>query len=171
MRFKRLLVPIGWPIEKKTNPFTFAIKPGPHAKKNCITLGVLLRDVLKLVENSGELKQLLNSRQVKIDGRVRREPGFPLGLMDVITIEKNNWRLVPEKKGFRLISLSSGESNTKLLKVTKKICVKKGRYQIGSHDGRTLLIDKNQFDKIKTGDVLVYKLDKNSIESVISLAK
>jgi small subunit ribosomal protein S4e len=38
---------------------------------------------------------------IKIDGKVRRDPRFPLGIMDVVSIEKTNehFRILYDVKG------------------------------------------------------------------------
>lgn len=60
---------------------------------------------------------------VKVDGVARRDKGFPLGVMDVLTIEKTDksYRILYDVKGrFVLKELNSKkeEKNIKLLRVT-----------------------------------------------------
>lgn len=60
--------------------------------------------------NGREVKQILGDREgfVKIDGKVRRDHGFPIGVMDTISIEKSNenFRLLYDNKGrFKLHKL------------------------------------------------------------------
>lgn len=60
---------------------------------------------------------------IKIDGRVRRDHKYPLGMMDVVTIEKTNeyFRILLDTKG-RYIAhrIDQKESSFKLCKVLKK---------------------------------------------------
>lgn len=68
---------------------------------------------------------ILNDKEVnvKVDGKVRRDRGFPVGVMDVVSIEKTGekFRILYDVKGrFVLKALKEGEANYKLLKVTKK---------------------------------------------------
>lgn len=78
---------------------------------------------------------------IKIDGKVRRNPRFPLGSMDVITIEKTNehFRMLLDTRGrFLPHRIDAKEANFKLCKVlTKKIGKQKVPY-ITTHDGRTI---------------------------------
>lgn len=60
---------------------------------------------------------------VKVDGVARKDKGFPLGVMDVLTIEKTDksYRILYDVKGrFVLKELNSKkeEKNIKLLRVT-----------------------------------------------------
>ena len=57
---KRLLAPKFWRVSKKENKFIVSPSPGPHPKKTCIPLKVLLRDILNYAENSLEVKKILN---------------------------------------------------------------------------------------------------------------
>jgi small subunit ribosomal protein S4e len=68
---------------------------------------------------------ILNDKEVnvKVDGKVRRDRGFPVGVMDVVSIVKTgeNFRVLYDVKGrFVLKSLKDEEAKFKLLKVTRK---------------------------------------------------
>lgn len=58
---------------------------------------------------------------IKVDGKVRRDHRFPLGTMDVVTIEKTNehFRILLDTKGrFLPHRIDSKEGAFKLCKVT-----------------------------------------------------
>jgi len=60
---------------------------------------------------------------VKVDGKVRRNPRYPLGSMDVVTIEKTSesFRILLDTKGrFLPHRIDSKEAGFKLSKVLKK---------------------------------------------------
>ncbi|MFH0832673.1 MAG: 30S ribosomal protein S4e [Candidatus Aenigmatarchaeota archaeon] len=160
MVMKRYAAPKFWPIEKKTKKYVIDPSPGPHAKKMCLPLGVILRDVLKYAETLEEVKEILNNCIVKIDKRVRKDHKFPVGLMDIITIGDDSYRVLPNKHGFYLQKTNSG--NIKLLRVENKKYVGK-KVQLNLHDGKNILIDKNNY---KTGDTLLFDLDKGSFDSM-----
>ncbi|MEM4788723.1 MAG: S4 domain-containing protein, partial [Ignisphaera sp.] len=94
---KRLAAPAFWPILRKEYKWITKPSPGPHLLERCIPLLVLIRDVLKLAENAREAKKIIFDGEVLIDGRVRRDFKFPVGLMDVVSIPKINMyiRIVP----------------------------------------------------------------------------
>lgn len=52
-------------------------------------------------------------RLVKVDGKVRTEPCYPAGFMDVITLEKTNenFRLVYDTKGRFTVSAPAKEKD------------------------------------------------------------
>jgi small subunit ribosomal protein S4e len=60
---------------------------------------------------------------IKVDGRVRRNHRYPLGQMDVVTIEKTNefFRMLLDVKGrFVPHRIDAKEAGFKLSKVVKK---------------------------------------------------
>lgn len=59
-------------------------------------------------------------RLIKVDGKVRTDPTFPAGFMDVISIEKTgeHFRLVYDTKGrFTIHRITETEAEYKLCKV------------------------------------------------------
>jgi len=162
---KRFAAPNFWPIEKKTKKFVISPKPGPHRKSRCIPAGLLIRDILRYARNIKEVKSILNKGVVKIDGRVRNEVGFPVGLMDIFTIGDEHYRILPSKKGLKLHK--EDNSNIKLCRIENKTCISK-KVQLNLHDGRNILVDKDDY---KTGDTLIIDLEKNTIKDVIRMKK
>ena len=80
-------------------------------------------------------------RHVKVDGKVRTDPTYPAGFMDVIEIEKTNenFRLVYDTKGrFVPHRVSKEEANYKLCKVKRQQFGKSAVPYIATHDGRTI---------------------------------
>jgi len=102
-------------------------------------------------------------RHIKVDGKVRTDPTYPSGFMDVITIEKTNehFRLLFDTKGrFAVQRITPQEGEYKLGKVKRAQVGEKGIPYISLHDGRTIrypdpLIKVNDTVKvdIKTGKV------------------
>jgi len=165
---RRMAAPILWKISRKTGGrYATVPKPGPHAIEKCLTLAYVIRDALKIAENAREVRMLLNRGIVKVDGHVRKDVGFPVGLMDIVSIGDSVWRVLPGKRGFELKPVSAAESGTKLLKVVNKTHVR-GRMQLNLHDGRNMLVDK---DIYKTSDVLVYDLAQRVVKSVVQFKR
>jgi len=78
---------------------------------------------------------------IKIDGKIRRDPRFPLGKMDVVTIEKTNenFRILLDTKGrFLPHRIDHKEAGFKLCKVIRKRIGKAKVPHIVTHDGRTI---------------------------------
>ena len=77
---------------------------------------------------------------IKIDGKIRRDHRFPLGQMDVVTIEKTNefFRILLDVKGrFIPHKIDAKEASFKLCRVTKKYIGKNKIPFVTTHDGRS----------------------------------
>jgi ribosomal protein S4E len=100
-----------------------------------------LRNRLKYALTGKETNQICMEKLVQVDGKVRTDPNFPAGFMDVVEMPKSNdqFRLIFDTKGrFVLHSISDEEKAYKLCKVVKKeLTLKKVPY-IVTHDGRTI---------------------------------
>ena len=161
---KRIAAPKAIPItNKKENVWIVRPDSGPHGKKECIPLGVLLRDILKVASTLKEVKRILYSRKVLVDGKVRVSEKFPVGLMDVISFPDANkhYRIVIDWKG-RLVPVEADEKefSKKILKVVRKHTSPGGKVTITFHDGKNMFGDNN----IKVGDSIVAKLPKGGME-------
>lgn len=164
MRLKRFAAPKLWPIERKTKKYIISSRCGPHSK-NAMPIGVILRDILKYADNMKEAKEILNKGLVRVDGRIRRDYKFPVGLMDILSLGNENYRVLPGRKGF-VLQNTNEDANIKLLKVVNKTHVH-GKIQLNLHDGRNLFAE-NDF---KTGDVLVFDLKENKIKDTLKFKR
>ncbi len=164
-KLKRQMAPNFWQIKRKGFPFVLSANPGPYAKDKCYPVGLLLRDVLHLCNTMQEAKMILNSGQIKIDGVVRRDVHFGVGIMDIIEIVPNgeSYRLIPKDLNI-LVPVKTKEKGIKLLKITSKVSIKGNRIQYGFHDGKTLISDDKQMN---VGDVCVVKLPNIEIQNHI----
>jgi len=169
-RLKRLAAPRSWDLERKRKRFTFKPLPGPHAIAKSYPLGLTIRDLAGLVKSARELKYVINSGKVLVDGRVRRTPSFPVGLFDVITVPTENlfFRLVPSPKGLLLSRIANEESGSKLCLISSKARGKGGRLQYGFHDGRTMLGDGLD---LSPGDAVLMQLPNQGVLSKVRLVK
>lgn len=164
-KLKRLAAPAFWKIARRGEKKKYAIapRPGPHPKDRCIPLGLIIRDYLKLAENLKEAKKII----VKVDGKRRRDLKFPVGLMDVVEVGEKIYRVIPDPKDYLTLK-EIKDGNIKLLQVKGKTYVKGDKVQIHFHDGRNLLIKKEE-DNFKTGDVVVWNFKDNKILDIIKL--
>lgn len=79
-------------------------------------------------------------RLLKVDGKVRTDTTYPVGFMDILTIEKTgeNFRLVYDTKGrFTVHWISVQEAEYKLGKVKRVQVGRGGIPYCVIHDGRT----------------------------------
>ncbi|MBI2971962.1 MAG: 30S ribosomal protein S4e [Candidatus Aenigmarchaeota archaeon] len=167
MHLKRTEAPVFWPMERKTARFAVAPLPGAHAKRSCIPLGIVLRDVLDYAETLREAKHILRQGQVRVDSTVRRDHRLPVGLMDILTVGDETYRMLPDRKGLRLQKTSGEDAKLKLLKILDKTYTRNG-VQLNLHDGRNILVPRDEY---KTKDTVVFDLEAKSIKSVLKLKK
>jgi small subunit ribosomal protein S4e len=154
--------PAFWPIHRKEDRWTVRPRPGPHAIQESLPLLVVLRDMLSLGKTRREVDILLSQGNVKVDGVVRKDDDFPIGLMDVIEIPVLNrvYRVLPiEGKGLGLHEVPKEERDYKLCKITGKSTIRRGHIQLNLTGGRNLTVKvvdpKNpQEATYKTSDLL-----------------
>jgi small subunit ribosomal protein S4e len=162
MKLKRLLAPEFWKVPKKTFKFTVSPRPGPHKKFECIPLLIIVRDILKLAETGSEAKKIIKRGEILVDGRKRKDHAYPVGLMDVVSIPRINkhYRVVPCEKGLELVEIDENEARKKICRINNKTILKKGKVQLNLHDGRNIVVEKDDY---KTGDSLVIEVPSQKI--------
>lgn len=172
-RLKRNPAPEFWPIHRKE--FTWVVKPaaGPHSLENCLSLTLVLRDILGVAKTKKEAGMILSEGKVLVNGKVRRKADFPVGLMDVISLPDLNkfFRVLPTHKGLSLISISKIESGFRLSRVEEKNAVSNGM-QVALHDGSNILVKvadpKNPVEVLyETFDILKLSLPDNEVVDVV----
>lgn len=138
---------------------------GPHKRKECIPLSVLLRNRLRYAISRQEAIKIVKDKEglIKIDAKVRRDPKFPLGIMDVVTIERTgeHFRILYDVKGrYQAHKIDANEAKFKLCSIKRKAMGPKKVPYVVTHDGRTLRFPHPDIKKHDT--VKVSKL-RNSL--------
>lgn len=166
MHQKRISMPTSWKVPKKTNKWITATSPGPHSKDASLPLVVILRDMLKIVNNAKEAKQVLLEKQVLVDGIARKSLKFPVGLFDVISVptEGQYYRMLQDSKGrLYLNPIDEERAKFKICKITGKTTVKSGKTQLNLHDGTNILASEDY----KTKDTIKISLpDKQVLQKL-----
>lgn len=171
---KRINAPKHWMLDKMGGNWAPRPSTGPHKLRECLPIILILRNRLKYALDGREVLTICKNKLVKVDGKVRTDPRFPAGFMDVVSLEKakETFRLMFDTKGrYVLQSLNKEEAKFKLCKV---VATRMGANKIPSittHDGRTIrypdpLIKVNDTIKIDlaTGKVLEqYKFDMGNL--------
>jgi small subunit ribosomal protein S4e len=173
---KRKPAPRFWPIHRKEYVWAVKPSPGPHSLQNCLPLTIILRDILGFAKTRKEAKTIVSQGRVYVDGKVRREDDFPIGLMDVISIPDidRHFRVLSSSKGLILTPISKEEAAFKLCRIENKATVNGGHVQLNLHDGSNLLVKvadpKNpQEDIYKTLDTLKVSLPERQILGSIQM--
>jgi small subunit ribosomal protein S4e len=172
---KRLNTPKYLQIRRKHGKFFVKPSPGPHPNRFCLPLIHIVRDLLKIVDNHREAKKLIGLGNFKVDGDIVRDKAYPLGLMDVLSIEKMNkyYRILPDSHhGLILHEIPEAESAFKLCRIIQKSTVKGGHIQLNLHDGRNILVrvkdpKKPKEDIYKRMDVLKISVPEQEILKVL----
>jgi small subunit ribosomal protein S4e len=138
---KRISVPKSWRISKKANKWITTTLPGPHHNEQSIPLAIVLRDMLGLVDNRAEAKRVLSEGNILVDGIVRKDLRFPVGMFDVITVPLNNtsYRVLLDRKGRLILHKLEDVHANKLCRINNKTTVKGGAVQLNLSDGTNLI--------------------------------
>ncbi len=140
---KALAAPRFWPILRKEYKWVVKPSPGPHPIERSIPLLLIVRNILGYAKTAREARRLIAEGHFKVDGRVRRNYKYPVGLMDVIEIvdTQEYYRVIPVPiKVMDLIKIDKEEARFKLCRIENKTTVKGGHIQLNLHDGRNILI-------------------------------
>ena len=162
---KRIHAPKSWMLSKVGGIWAMKPSQGPHKLRECIPLSLLLKTKLRLALNGKEAKLIVKAREgnISIDGKVRTDPKYPVGIMDIVTINKtsSNYRVNFDVKGrWRLVRISKEEAKYKLCKVTRRSMGPKKIPFITTSDGRTLRYPNPH---IKEHDTIKLNLENNEI--------
>lgn len=158
---KRLSIPTSWKIGKKGNKWVSSTRPGPHSKARSLPLGILIRDVLKLVDNSREGKRVLSEGKILVDGIPRKDLRFPVGLFDVVSIPSINeaYRMLQDEKGRLTLHKLNETKVNKLCRINNKTTLRGGKVQLNLSDG-TNILGSNEYG---TKDSLILSIPDKQI--------
>ena len=136
---------------------------------------ILLKNRLKYALSGDEVKKIVKDKEglIKIDNRVRRDPTYPCGFMDVVSIDRTgqHFRLLFDVKGrYQAHKIDAEEATFKLCKVKAKALGPNKVPYIVTNDGRTIRYphpDIEHNDSIKlnleTGEIdLWYKFEQGA---------
>ena len=134
--------------------------------RECIPLVILLKKKLKYALTSTEVKKIVRDRDglIKVDHRVRRDPRFPCGFMDVISCDKTgeNFRMLYDVKGKYIAHpINAKEAEFKLCKVKKLAKGANAVPYLVTNDGRNI---RFPHPAIKVNDTIKLNLETGEIE-------
>ena len=174
---KRVNAPKTWYLGKLRGVYATKPSAGPHKTRQCIPLNVLLQQRLKYALSRDEARKIVKAGSkakgtgnIVIDGKVRRDPRFPLGIMDVVSIAKSNehFRMLLDTKGrFQPHRIDAKEASFKLVKVITKQIGKNKVPHITTHDGRTI---RFPHPDICINDTLKINLATGAVEQATKFA-
>lgn len=160
---KSLAAPKSWPIKRKERVWVAKAIPGAHSSQIAMPLVVVLRDILNVVENKKEAKYAINEGLVKVNNRKVKDVKLPVGLFDVISVEKTNkyYRIsLNKKRKLFCIEIDKKEANLIPLKIRKKRLIKKGLIQLNFTNGWNLNVKEKAYS---LKDTVILDLSSNKI--------
>jgi small subunit ribosomal protein S4e len=139
---KRKPAPKMWPIHRKESVWTVMPKPGSHPLSRSLPIVLIVRDMLKFAKTAKEAETLISQKKIMVNGKIRRDERFLVGLMDVISIldAKKSYRVLPSSKGLLLHPIDSAEAAFRLCRIEDKTVVTAGNMHLDLHDGSSFLI-------------------------------
>jgi small subunit ribosomal protein S4e len=167
---KTINAPKTWPVERKNKFWITRTNPGPHSLDSSLPLSVVFGEILEYTASAREVRRILNQGKILVNGRIRKEYKFPLGIFDVLEFpEKEHYRLLFNKRGkLSLNKIEDKEKDIFLFKITGKKILK-NKFQFNFSNGENILSEDK---KIKTGDTVIiegkkiketFKLEKGAV--------
>ncbi|MBU0662117.1 MAG: hypothetical protein ABH854_03330 [Candidatus Diapherotrites archaeon] len=156
-------------LPRKKSTWTIRGRAGPHSSDSSVPLGFALRELLKVCGTMKEVKFMLRERIVIVNGKAASDYRLAVGLFDIVEItkEKKRYRAMFDNKArlfFREIDIK-GKTET-LVKVRGKSVLKKGKVQLLTNSGTTLLA---QGKNVKVGDSILLGLPKNNFTGTYAM--
>ena len=167
---KRLAAPKTWQISRKGIKFITRPVPGPHNLETAVPISILLKEIMKHANTTGDAKKILKLNEIKIYGKARKDFRFPVGIFDTIEFTSLNkyFRLILNKKGtLDLIRINKEEALLKPCKIIRKTMVR-GKLQLNLYDGKNVYVNSNTY---KVGDTVLLSLPEHKISKHLKLDK
>jgi small subunit ribosomal protein S4e len=86
MHLKRLAAPVVFDMPVQVPKFAPRPVPGPHPVAYSVPWRVFVRGWLRYASTAREAEKIVFLGKILEDGRVVKEPRFPIGLMDVLEV-------------------------------------------------------------------------------------
>jgi len=160
---KRLNAPKHWMLSKMDGIWAPRPSQGPHKLRESLPLLLILRNRLKYALTGKESKMICMEKHVTVDGKVRTDPHFPAGFMDVVEIKRSNdvFRLIYDTKGrFVLHRIDENEKTYKLCRVKAVSLTNKAVPYLVTHDGRTI---RYPDPAVRVNDTIKVDIDSGKI--------
>jgi small subunit ribosomal protein S4e len=167
---KRLAAPKIWQIQRKKFKFVTKPVPGPHGTEAGISLGTLLKETLNYASSNRESRKIINTNEVRIDGKIRKDFRFPVGVFDTIGFSTTNehFRAIISRKGnMELVKIKKEEAAIKPCKIIGKTMIN-GKLQLNLFDGNNIPAGRGSY---KVGDTILLSVPEKKIEKHLKLDK
>jgi small subunit ribosomal protein S4e len=167
---KRLNAPKYFAIHRKEHKYVVKQNPGRHTLSKSVALALIIRK-LNFGSTRFESDKIIKGGSTSVNGKVIKEPKYPVGLNDSVMIGNDAYIIGINKNG--QIEISKKEkSNNQIYKIVGKYKEKGNKIMLRLHDGRTISAldnaDVNDSVIVADGNISkVLKLDSGSRCEVI----
>jgi len=165
MYLKRQMAPKSWPIHRKGTKYV--VKP-KFDTKNGIPILIVLRDMLKIVQNRKEAKRVIHMKHILLNHKPINDEKNSVLLFDVITLVplKKSYRLdLSKNKKIQMSETNEKESYYKIAKIRGKKILKGKRTQLNLSDGKNFISDV----ECNVNDSVFINLKEKKIDKCIPL--
>jgi len=162
---KRQVVPKEWPIERKGSVYVVRPRAGIN---NGLPLLVALREIMGIVQNRKEAKQVVHMRQILLNEKPVTDEKSKILLFDTLSILplKKFYRLELAENGkFEFKEIKENEANRKVAKIINKKMLKGKKTQLNLLDGRNFLSEM----KCNINDSIAINLKEGKIDKCLAL--
>lgn len=149
------------PVARKGTKYV--ARASSHISESVPTV-IAVRDMLGLARNLSEVKKMILSKILKINGKVVKDYRESIKLFNVFSADKD-YELIILPTG-RYSFRESKNSDKRIVKIVGKNLLKSGVVQLNFHDGSNVLSKES----VKVGDSVLLDFS-GKISSVISLDK
>lgn len=164
---KRIAAPKTWKVLRKTTKFITNPSPGAHKKSMALSINTFLKDETGLAKTTKESKFLLTKKEVLINGKRKRDHKTQAGFLDIITLPhiKKSYRITVSDKGkLKSKEITEAESKETIVRIRGKTLLVKGKMQINTMDGKSMLVKKEEAKAFKVGDSILVSIPEYKIK-------
>ncbi len=157
-------------INKKESVWAFKTRPGAHAKNMSATFANVIRDILKLAQNTREVKYILNNKNCLVNGSRVKDYKFSIGLFDIIEfkdVDKVYRVIFNSHDKIELLELSKEDKLIRPCRITKKKIIGKDKIQVGFGNGFNWILPKGK--NVKLGDTVIYDVSKKEFTDILEM--
>ncbi len=164
---KRLASPNYMAVGRKVATFVTKPNPGRHTLESSLALSTFIKEKLELARSTGEARKAIKGGRIEVNGRIIREPKYPIGFGDVIRIvpsDESYWVHVGKYGVFEAMK-SNRKIEQKALKVVGKYLARGGKLMLRLSNGNVMHTDQ----QVRVNDSVL--LQGSKISGVIKFEK
>ncbi|MDD3263728.1 MAG: hypothetical protein PHT94_02430 [Candidatus Nanoarchaeia archaeon] len=167
---KMINTPRTWRIPRKKNVFITRPNPGSHNFESGMSVDTLLKNYFDLVDNTREVKYLINENKVFKNAKPIKSKKEIIGLFDVLSfpeIEKYYRITFDNSKKINVIEIKKEESNFLLMRLVDKKIIGKDKVQLNFEHGRNIVVDSKEAKKYTIKGSAILDLSTNKITKFV----